>query len=194
MGLGCVPKLNYKTGSGNQVFTRILTKKQFTSNYSLKNFPVAGTMFFVLDLRAMERLPYSYLHDRAGVRNPHYKKGLFMAQKQRPIRGFKGEDMIPERPGFTQVFNEQVGKAHPLNETMFDLTLGAQYIRRIVVSSEEDRQSLLDSLKKEKIFDINGIPIEETIQVSSCLVPEMVLHCGDDQAPLVGKGDACKYA
>lgn len=194
LGLGCVPKLNYEAGSGNQVFTRILTKDQFDSRYAFSHFPVRGAVFFLLDLRAMERMPYSYLHDRAGVRNPHYIKKLFQAQKQRTILHFQGERIVLEKPGFPKIIDEQVGKPHPLNETMFDQALGSQYIRGMVVETADDRNEIIAALKNEGIFDINGVALENAILVSSCLRPEMIPHLEDDQPFPMESQHACKYA
>lgn len=193
LGLGCVPTLNYEAGSGNQVFTRILTKDQFAGHYPLSNFPVAGAIFFILDLRAMERMPYSYLHDRAGVRNPHYFKQVFPAQKQKPIMAFRGEERALERPGFRRLIAEQEKTPHPLNETMFDLTLGTQYIQLILVQDAKDREIILQVLKAADIFDINGMPVEEAIRVSSQLFPALIPHW-DEEPPLLEQSrNVCKY-
>jgi hypothetical protein len=174
LGLGCAPLYNYETGSANQVFTRVLTKEEFDSRYSLDNFAVIGKVFFILDICAVERMPYSYLHDRGGLRNPHFYLSYFNPEKQEPIKEYKGKERILERPGFPKLVTEQARKLHPLNETMFDLQLGPQYIRRVVVATEEDRKILLKHLMSKGIFEINGMSVESVVVATNCLHPGMV--------------------
>lgn len=173
-GLGCAPLYNFESGSADQVFTRVLTKDQFISRYCLDNFAVVGKVFFILDLQAFERMPYSYLHDRGGLRNPHFFLQWFTPEKQEPIQDYKGSERILERPGFRKFLAEQEHVPHPLNETMFDLHLGPQYITRIVVATEDDRTTILRVLRSKGIFDMNGLPIEQAVVATNCLHPGMV--------------------
>ena len=193
LGLGCVPALNYEAGSGNQVFTRILTKHQIDSRYSLDHFPVSGPIFFILDLQALERMPYSYLEDRAGVRNPEFRRSPFLAQKQAPISDFVGSEMIAQRLGFEEGLKAQERTFHPLNEVMFDLTLGPQYIRQIVVGCDEDRQVVLKTLKEARIFEVNGVPIDYCVVVSRCLHPGLVPGSDEPEPYLRESKDDLKY-
>jgi hypothetical protein len=52
---------------------------------------------------------------------------------------------------------------------MFDQILGPQYIRKILLKNDEDREVVLDVLRKNNISDINGVPIEEAVVTFSCL-------------------------
>lgn len=192
LGLGCVPKLNYKAGSGNQVFTRILTKNLFEKNYALSNFPVSGHVFIMLDPKVLERMPYSYPFDRAGVRNPNYKESVFRAQKQKDIHHFRGEERIKDRKGFAELVNSLNEKASPLNETMFDLNIGSKYIQKIVVWSEQDRLKLIHELQKSGVYYINQTPLERAIVASTKLNPHMIDNFYQDT---INKGDddECEY-
>lgn len=192
LGLGCVPKLNYKAGSGNQVFTRLLTKNLFEKNYALSNFPVSGHVFIMLDPKVLERMPYSYPFDRAGVRNPNYKESIFRAQKQKDIRHFKGEERIKDRKGFAELIESLNEKAAPLNETMFDLNIGSKYIQKIVVWSESQRLELIQELQKSGVYYVNQIPLERAIVASTKLNPHMI---DDFHQNTINKGDddECEY-
>jgi len=169
LGRGTCPTWNYEAGSGNQVFTRLFTSKQFISEYRLAKFPVRGNILILFDLQAMERIPYFYLHDRVGVRNPYYSKPTQYAQKQKPIKNFRGHKEIALRPTPEEFVAKQEESPHPLNEVLFDQTLGPQYIRKIVLETDEDRKVVLGVLRKNKIPNINGIPIEEAVEVLSRL-------------------------
>ncbi len=179
LGLGCVPELNFEAGSGNQAFTRILMKDLFEQRYSLDHFPVSGPIFFILDLQALERMPYAYLEDRAGVRNPNFQRTKFLAQKQKPIFHFVGSEMIAQRPTFEEGLIAQQDSCHPLNEVMFDLTLGPQYIRYVVVSRDKDREEVLQALRDAKIYEINGVPIEYCVVASRTIHPALVPGSGE---------------
>ena len=56
---------------------------------------------------------------------------------------------------------------------MFDGSLGHEYIRKVLVHSEEDRALVLDVLYKNHIHFIHGKPVEEAVLVSSKLTPEI---------------------
>ena len=106
---------------------------------------------------------------------------------------FRGEERALERPGFRRLIAEQEKTPHPLNETMFDLTLGTQYIQLILVQDAKDREIILQVLKAADIFDINGMPVEEAIRVSSQLFPALIPHW-DEEPPLLEQSrNVCKY-
>lgn len=183
-GLGCVPKYNYCTGSGNQVFTRILSKNMLESRYMLDNFAIRGPIMLLLDLQALERMPYSYLADRGGIRNPEFFLPCCWAQKQKPIFNFKGREMIGQRPDFEWCIKALSEEHLPLNETMFDQTLGPQYIQSIVVTTEEDRQIVIQTLKERGIHEVRGTPVEYAVVATSCLHPSLIPHCDEEEMPM----------
>ena len=183
LGLGCVPESNYRSGSGNQVFTRIVTKKALDSRFALDRFAIRGAVFLLLDLRSLERMPYSYLADRNGVRNPEFRIPFFWAQKQLPVVGFHGQEMIAQRPDFDEGISELSASYLPLNETMFDHSLGPQYIKSIIVQEESERKAILKVLKEHNVTELNGVPIEFAVVVSSCLHPGLVKDCAHEEPP-----------
>lgn len=174
LGLGCVPELNYKMGSGNQVFTRILTAGSFAKKTPLNKFAVRGPVLLLIDLQALERMPYSYIADRGGLRNPNFNTAHFPAQKQAPIFGYKAKERLMERKGFSELLTNLSVKQNILNETMFDTSLSGNYINKIVVVSEEDKIILMQCLVKEGIEYIKGVSLREAIIASDHLTPEMI--------------------
>jgi len=174
LGHACSPKYNCKAGSANQVFTRLFTENQLTSEYSVSRFPVRGKILIMFDLQAMERLPYFYLRDVAGVRNPDHRVEKHLAEKQRPIKNFIGAEHIAVRPGLEEFVSKQVGLPHPLNEIMFNQTLGPQYIRKIVLERERDKGIVLRVLRSRGIVEINGVSLEEAVVVSSHLTSRIL--------------------
>lgn len=173
-GLGCCPEYNYKTGSANQVFTRILTKNLFDKKTSLYRFAIDGPILVMFDVQAIERMPYSYLHDRGGLRNPGFQRNFFNPQKQTPIWNYKGHERLMDKQGYPNVFKELSAQEHLLNETMFDTSLSSKYIKQIVVWTEQDKITVMETLVKNGIDSINGIPLNRAIVVSDHLKPEMI--------------------
>ena len=173
-GLGCVPIQNYQTGSGNQAFTRAFSKRLFNEHFNLSKFAVAGPMMIMLSPQAFERMPYSYLKDRGGLRNPDYKQRLFLAQKQIPILNYNGRDRIMDRQGFSGLLENLNRDNYPLTETMFDHFLSAKYITKIIVFKTADRLRLMEILNKKGISEINGINLREVIIASETLNADML--------------------
>ncbi len=174
LGNGCCPFQNYQTGSADQVFCRMLTKNLFEDGFKLSNFAIAGRVLIMLDTRILERMPYCYKGDRNGVRNPDFYSAYFHAQKQEPIFGFRGKEMIKERLGFEEHVNELYRDGFPLNEAMFDLNIGPNYIQKLVVTTKEDRIALLAALQKAGIYELGGRAIEEVVGVATRLMPELL--------------------
>lgn len=168
-GLGCAPMYNYRTGSGNQVFTRALTSKHFDEEMDFREFAITGPIMLLFDTQALERMPYSYLHDRGGLRNPHYSQLLFTPEKQWPIFNYKGKDRILEQESLKTLADGLNRHKYPLNETMFDHTLSKKYINKIVVWNENDRLRLMEILEKSGIKGVNGIPLDQMIVATSKL-------------------------
>ncbi len=174
LGNGCCPFYNYQSGSANQVFTRILTQNLFEDGFKLDNFAIRGRVLVMLDTKVLERMPYSYTGDRNGVRNPDFYESYFHAQKQDPIFGFKGKEMIQQRLGFEEHVSELYRDPFPLNESMFDLNVGGNYIQKLVVQNGDDRIALIAALQKSGVYEIGGRPIEEVVAVADSLKPELV--------------------
>jgi hypothetical protein len=193
LGNGCCPIYNYQSGSADQVFARILTKNLFESKFKLSDFAIVGRVFVMLDPLVLERMPYSYTGDRNGVRNPDFFEKNFHAQKQGPIRNFKGVDAIKQRRGIKRHVETLNSEKFPLNETMFDLNIGSKYIQRLVLWTEVDRLSLIAALQKSGIYEISGRPIEEVVVVAEKLSPELVNSYYDENPYSEEKTNAAAY-
>ncbi|HEY4832544.1 MAG TPA: hypothetical protein VIH61_08310, partial [Waddliaceae bacterium] len=167
---------NNKQGSCNQVFTRVLPKSWFEQQLSLNQFAVRGPVMLLFDLKAFEKMPYGYDKDRGGVRNPEFTLpayGVFTTN-QLPELLFNGAEKIAERRHFPENIAHIDQTAAIQNEFMFDLSLGREYINKLVVRSEVDKYILLNQLEKQGIFDVNGKPLREAIIVFNHLDPSMV--------------------
>jgi len=173
-GQGCNPSVNLKSGSGNQVFTRFFTENQFSSRENLENFVLCGKIFLVLDLQAFERIPYFYLEDRAGLRNPRHRRIAHFARWQWPVFPYRPRAEIKRRPSFEDFLSSQTRTAYPLNEVMFDQTLSPHYIRKIIVESEKEKAFVLATLKHQGISTVNGTGLDQMIETSKVLDPTIV--------------------
>ncbi len=183
LGLGCAPTYNLEVGSGNQVFTRMLPKSLFSNNYPLKNFPISGPILLLYDVRALERMPYSYKKDRGGIRNPHFHLNFFSPEGQIPELNYRGSDKLKERQGFCAFIDDIKKQPHPTAETMFDETLSPKYIQKIVVSSEDDRNIVIDRLERAKIYEVNGMSIKDIVVCSSTLNPSLIKDFDKEELP-----------
>ena len=63
-----------------------MTHNQFKKGQDWGNYAIEGDIFVLLGPELAGRLPYGYLKDRAGLRNPEHKsdKAIRMAQKEWP--------------------------------------------------------------------------------------------------------------
>ncbi|MGA8165030.1 MAG: hypothetical protein WB791_08425 [Waddliaceae bacterium] len=111
IGAGNAPEENIRTGSANQVFARLLTDNQFDVKHDdvrhdWMRYAIEGNIFLLMDARLAERLPYAYLRDRAGLRNPTHEsdKTIRMAQKEGPEMGLHGE-LMKERVTLAEICN-----------------------------------------------------------------------------------------
>jgi hypothetical protein len=183
LGLGCCPDWNNETGSANQVFGRYLTKNFFENQFDMNKFPLNKKCFILLDPQVLERMPYSYLKDRAGVRNPHMYSEWFTPAGQEVEKDFHGHKKIKERKGFSEILNELSKEPLPQNEAMFDLNVGANYIRKLIVWNETERLNLLVGLQQAKITHIGGTPIDKAVVVGDKLVPGFIDGFDEEEKP-----------
>jgi hypothetical protein len=194
LNLGCAPEWNNELGSANQVFGRYLTKNFFDKEFEMNKFPLRKNLFIILDPRVLERMPYSYLKDRGGVRNPYKYEKKFEPEGQQPEKNFYGHQMMKEREGFSDTLKELNEELFPLNEAMFDLNVGADYIRKLIVWNESDRYNLLVALQQAQITHIGSTPIEEAVMIGDKLSPEFIDGYDHEEHPnLKGGKDDIKY-
>ncbi|NGX42938.1 MAG: hypothetical protein K940chlam7_01227 [Chlamydiae bacterium] len=185
LGLGCCPKTNYWAGSGNQVFTRTLPKSWFEKEVPLENFAIRGPVMVLLDVQAFERMPYSHPKDRSGLRNPDLISPLWTPINQPPEFFFSGKEKLKEMSGFADFITELDKNGSVQTETMFDITLGPQYIRKLVVTSRADKYVLMKELESNEIYEIAGTPLEDAVIVSDRLQKNMVDNFEDPKKPSI---------
>jgi len=171
IGKGFSPVTTMWSGAGNQVFTRLFTEHQFSSRDESENFAVKGHATLLLDLQAFERIPYFYLNDRAGLRSPKHFMPIHGALKQWPIFPYRPRVEIQKRPSLSHFLSQQTNAPYPFNEVMFNQTLGAHYIRQIIVESEENRDIVLATLKEKGICTVNGTNLDHAVVISKVLDP-----------------------
>lgn len=177
VGVGCVPCLNYMDwiGSKRAVYSRTLTKNFFENEVNMKDFAITGPIMILLDNQAFERMPYSYPCDRGGMTNPDFSFPIYAPEGQMPKLNIKGNEVLAEeRCSFREIFTKQTQKHHFTAETIFENTLGSQYIKKVVVWNEEIKFQTCEVLEKMGIHHINGVPLKDAIIVSDHLKPEMI--------------------
>ena len=171
-----LPKFNFKVGSANQVFTRVLTDNFFEKHYSLEKFAVNGNIMLLFDIQALERMPYSYDKDVGGLRNRNYKQMFHIAQKQSMKIFFNGNKIIKKRKSLIDLIDTLKKRPLPTSETMFNSSLGAKYIKRIIVWTEKDKIDIMHQLEKMGIVNVGGLCLDEAIIVSDHLHENMLWH------------------
>jgi hypothetical protein len=171
---GTVPYINNWAGSANQVFTRILTHQLFQESCELRRFYMPGRAFVLLGLQACERLPYAYPQDLSGVRNKGFFFPAWTSIGNHDIKlPFRGRTAIQERETLPEFVRQMAIQPRLNNECMFDRSLGIKYVRKIIVSSDQDRSILLDALYKNNIRFSHGQKLEDMVVVSDRLTPEL---------------------
>jgi hypothetical protein len=169
---------NNKQGSTNQAFVRVLPKSWFEKKICFDQFAVKGPIMIMFDVKAFEKMPYSYDKDRGGVRNPEFYLPAYvvLTTNQLPDVSFSGAEKMANRYNFPENIKHIDQTEAVQNEFMFDLSLGTEYINKLVLQNEADKYILLNELEKHRIFEINERPLSELIIVSKSLDPHMVAH------------------
>lgn len=163
---GYVPKLNYRTGSGNQVFARTLTANQLEAHKSYDDFALNSPVLALVDIEAYERMPYFYNEDRGGLRNGNFSTPIWYAPRQGMLYGYKGREALLDRPPLKEFIREIDKTQSFANETIFNHTFDPQYFRGLLVESEYDKIILCDQLQKRGIHQINGKALNDAVIVS----------------------------
>jgi hypothetical protein len=177
---GFIPYLNNWARSANQVFTRILTHNVFQDSSGLNKFYLAGKIFVLVDIKACERLPYANYEDLCGVRNERMLLPAWPAPANEDLQvPFHGRTIMQRREGLSDFVGLLNQKFHFNNECMFDRSIGTQYIRKILVQSEKDRDILLDTLYRNNIRFDHGRRVEEMVVVADRLTPSLEEALGE---------------
>lgn len=167
--VGCCPDENIKTGSANQVFLRPHTRKQFRFGHDWKRYAIEGNIFVLVKKKAAKLMPNTYTTDHSGVRNPNFvgTKLVRVAQKEWISRDIRGSD-IENRvtlPEFAEV-QERTHWPLPTAETVAEHMLSNELVYGAIVKSEQDKHIVVETLKEQNIYLINGFPVENAIFVS----------------------------
>ena len=174
LGKGTVPYINNWAGSANQVFSRILNRRLFQESCELRRFYMPGRVFVLLDVKSCERMPYAYPQDLSGVRNKDLFFPAWTSFANHDIKiPFQGRAIVAGREELPEFVGQLETQTRLNNECMFDRSLGAKYIRKILVGSEQDRMILLDTLYKNNIRFNQGQRVEDLVVVHDRLAPDL---------------------
>lgn len=175
IGAGGSPAKDLKVGGGNSVFTRMITKSLL--NEPVGKFTFNGHIQVLLTLDALERGGYAYASDLYGTKvAPNYSERsnfitlakLYEENQGKPIP----EDL--EDTEFIDNFN------YTDNEVCLKNSIPPQYIKGLMVVSEDAKKKLIEALEANqliaKIGDIknviltyeeNGIKLNKHIPVDA---------------------------
>lgn len=166
IGYGNVTMLNYWQGSGNQVFTSPIGNYLSEQKVPFSKFSLSSPVMILLDVKLMERMPYTYLTDCAGVRNPYLFSPLWLPFPQKPRIWFKGYRIMGGQAKFPDFIDKINGDQGHHSETMFNGEIGPQYIKKLVVHSFEHKFALMKELEKLGVYTINDEPLKASIVVA----------------------------
>jgi hypothetical protein len=121
-------------------------------------------------------MPYTYLKDRCGVRNPNFSQPIYgtLSTNQAPEFFFDGGKKMATRLEFPENIRQIDATKAVQTESQFDINIGAKYGILLVVQSQADKYVLIKALEQKGIFDVNGIPFDEAIWVGTHLEPGMI--------------------
>lgn len=172
LSAGYAPNLNYKTGSGNQVFARTLTKQQLEANKSFQDFALNSPLLALIDVEAYERMPYFYHEDRGGLRNGEFATPLWYAPRQKILVDYKGHKALCDRPPLHKFVRKINSTQSFANETVFNHSFVPEYFRGLLVTSEYDKIQLCDRLQQQGIYHINGKELSQAVMVANKISQE----------------------
>lgn len=153
--LGDSTMTDLKSGGGESVFCRLITKKM--SNYP-ECYPMHGSIQILYDLKLVERVGYCYKHDMFGTKK----------SKEYHLR--------PSILNLTQTIE---GSSFPMdyrdNEVCIRNRISPDYIKGILVENEEEKQLIIETLMAEDLITENlqfekfyrGIPVDDFIHVGN---------------------------
>lgn len=148
------------SGSGDHVFTRLITTNTIASKPPVHDFPFYGQVQFMYDLEVAERVGYAYGGDQYGTKSSY-------EYQNRDSIGMLTNKLQHDLPGASIYSNEYCIKNR----------IPPKYIRGLLVQSEGLKKLLIQALKGSEGKGIitlvdgqalfNGIPLEEFIHVGN---------------------------
>lgn len=138
-------------GGGDSVFLRMLTNSM---SKKLNKYPLAGQMQILCDLDLVERVGYGYLKDSYGGKDPNIYSNRSTIMKL--------TETLEAKP--------KEGKA---NEICVHGRIGPEFIKGIRVNNEDEKNKLIEALKKDNLVTqnalkkdcFNQIPLDDFIRV-----------------------------
>lgn len=163
---------DHQEGGAEGVFTRMVTT-ELAKNNPIAKIAASGNIQFLIDLKAINGAnTYGYEDDAYGSRkSPLYqhRRNLIdlTAQLQKPLNTRFGRPVA-------------VGKYGTANEVIMRDQVMPEHIRGIVVQTKEDKETLINQLKKDKVLEQRGdvwyyknTKIDDFILVSANFSKEM---------------------
>jgi hypothetical protein len=117
----------------------------------------------MMNVKLFERMPYFYLANRGGLRNPHFEIPVFAAQHQTVMFNYKGREHLPDRPSFDGFIQGLKKENHLLNEVMFDGSVPSDYIDFVIIPDPLFRAQVIAKLEAKGITTFHGVPISDII-------------------------------
>lgn len=150
-----------KNGEGG-VFFRGLNNEILSKKWNTNQFTLGGTFQFIVSMDVLNEDPSAYAkkNDQYGWNDP--KNVMNCPEKFRP-----------KQESLTEFFTTLIDKE---NEVVLSGTAKPQYIRGIVVKTQEDKDRMRAGLERDGLVVkgmVNGIPIENFIHVSDTFKKEM---------------------
>ena len=141
------------SGCADNTLTRMITKS--AAHVSPSHGSVSGPYQIIAPPDELDRTDAYYLHgDNYGACNPNDSHSGWA-----------------HRVSMKKSLDKQQSSYLPNGECGFRKGIGSKRIMRVTCQSEENRQNLLEAMKKKGITEVNGVPAEDFVAVSS--------SCGD---------------
>jgi hypothetical protein len=192
-----VTRAPFRRGAANKVFFRQLVSNHVEREVPLSHFPYADNALVILvKQQAAELNPTCFDSHMWGVDTKYFKRnGATMLHEvlfnrghrvKELFTGLDGKTILENRISNVELIKQQQkkyknfspGKSNSWNqeyaEVTFEGTVDSKYIYAAVVPNEEYKRVVIEELKKQKITEINGKPLEEAIIVGSSLSRDMV--------------------
>lgn len=164
---GVSSKTDHMFGSSDSVFTRLITPT--VAKAPISEIPFSGQVTILYDLSLINRGGYAYPHDEYGLRNLANKDGHLYRQRA---------DVVQTAQHIEE------NQANPCldNEFMFKFAIIPQFVRGLVVKTEQDKTILIQELRKQGLVEDRegveylipaGKPLDSVIHVSTTLTKGM---------------------
>lgn len=168
---GLSPTDDHIFGGAGNIFTRLIPETALDKKYDVCEIGGNGSILLLIDLEVFEGRTYQYQTDCYGICNEYSENEEVREQVD---LNWKTRDTASD---FTRKLTEQWSNPKPddqtlRNEVMVHKTVKSSEIYGLVVSSEEERKTLIDELSKYR-KEINGVPLGKCILCAATLTSGM---------------------